>query len=353
MDRVLFIVVITAWLSGTASAQAEPPFTYERCVAVADQSLRIAKGDFLSPDEKAEAAKLANGIGRLWRITAPGGKVSHIWGTFHVRDPRLSQLPDQVPPIVKSARIVATEFKTFVADRAEREALLTNLALWDESIVAPGTHRSVSDRIRPWLVQRSIEIGVGRDFLHRLTPLGTLTFLLLEHPCDDFYQDIFPIQDNHIVGLAIAAGIDAIGLEPHDSLNWMNDRENREEAMLLFEEFAMSLDPVWFEKHDARSTAALLQGDVAGSMVIRRHYVDMVYGVEKSRRLFEIWDRRILANRNHVFVETAVPELSLGGVFIAVGAYHLPGDEGMIALLRAKGYRVQRVSVTGEWQDRR
>ncbi len=34
-------------------------------------------------------------------------------------------------------------------------------------------------------------------------------------------------------------------------------------------------------------------------------------------------------------------ELETGTVFAAVGALHLPGDNGMVALLRSEGYTVK------------
>jgi uncharacterized protein YbaP (TraB family) len=38
--------------------------------------------------------------------------------------------------------------------------------------------------------------------------------------------------------------------------------------------------------------------------------------------------------------ERALPFLEEGGAFIAVGALHLPGEAGLVELLRAKGYTV-------------
>ena len=54
-------------------------------------------------------------------------------------------------------------------------------------------------------------------------------------------------------------------------------------------------------------------------------------------------EKSLLATRNLGMRESAVPHLSEGGAFIAVGALHLPGRHGLVALLREAGYTVTPV----------
>jgi hypothetical protein len=51
----------------------------------------------------------------------------------------------------------------------------------------------------------------------------------------------------------------------------------------------------------------------------------------------------LLDQRNHQMVERMMPLLERGKAFVAVGAAHLPGDEGMLHLLEQRGYRITRV----------
>ncbi|MEX0954632.1 MAG: TraB/GumN family protein [Rhizobiaceae bacterium] len=49
----------------------------------------------------------------------------------------------------------------------------------------------------------------------------------------------------------------------------------------------------------------------------------------------------MVSARNHGMVEAALPMIEEGGAFIAVGALHLPGSDGLVALLAAEGLKVQ------------
>jgi uncharacterized protein YbaP (TraB family) len=41
--------------------------------------------------------------------------------------------------------------------------------------------------------------------------------------------------------------------------------------------------------------------------------------------------------------DRAIPLLSQGGAFIAVGAAHLPGKEGLLRLFEADGYNIEMI----------
>ena len=43
----------------------------------------------------------------------------------------------------------------------------------------------------------------------------------------------------------------------------------------------------------------------------------------------------------------ALRHLAKGRVFIAIGALHLPGEEGLVMLLSRAGYRATRIDLSG------
>ena len=60
-----------------------------------------------------------------------------------------------------------------------------------------------------------------------------------------------------------------------------------------------------------------------------------------DQRLANEFQQRLVVDRNHRMVERMSQYLQLGKAFIAVGALHLPGDEGLLNLLEQQGYRLR------------
>ena len=58
---------------------------------------------------------------------------------------------------------------------------------------------------------------------------------------------------------------------------------------------------------------------------------------------YEEWDRKMMSERNHVQLEGIIRSIKQQSTFVAVGTAHLFGDQGLIKLLRQKGYKVQPV----------
>lgn len=72
--------------------------------------------------------------------------------------------------------------------------------------------------------------------------------------------------------------------------------------------------------------------------------VERLVVTDTERRYPELYDV-LFRRRNAAWVATLAHEMDGAGVeFIAVGAGHLVGGEGLVAQLRARGYRVERVA---------
>ena len=91
-------------------------------------------------------------------------------------------------------------------------------------------------------------------------------------------------------------------------------------------------------------------GDVLETMIVlyRTERIGMFWPFFRAvlpsgadgRAGYAAFEETMVNARNRTMVRGAEPFLKNGGAFIAVGALHLPGPEGLVALLRAAGYEV-------------
>lgn len=68
-----------------------------------------------------------------------------------------------------------------------------------------------------------------------------------------------------------------------------------------------------------------------------------VRGLAATAADADLYERIMLIDRNIAWMPVLVPHLLNGKAVVNVGASHLPGKQGLIALLRAKGFTVQPI----------
>ena len=55
------------------------------------------------------------------------------------------------------------------------------------------------------------------------------------------------------------------------------------------------------------------------------------------------FENNLVVKRNHLMAERMQTRLKEGNAFIAVGALHLPGNEGILNLLSKQGYKLKAI----------
>ncbi|KMW60169.1 hypothetical protein AIOL_000322 [Candidatus Rhodobacter oscarellae] len=347
MFRIFLFALSLALLAQSASAQFWA--TAEAC-AVTEPKLEPA--DFLDPSFEtlqARGAAMSNGQGRLWRITAPDGATSHLWGTYHSSDRFILDLPDKLIELITNARVVAIEIDPIHKSRRgfehSREYSRNG---WMRAPVRGFTFPELHGEITEWIRSRTASLGWGRGAPDYLS-LGGLASLLFSDPCDDFAAGSLPIQDNYILMLGQIAGAQVVGLEaPGDFLRHLNKQQNEALAYDMIELHASYLDPKGFGTGRAAHFAAYLQGRIGLIMAWDEAHARGFFGDNRGAEIIAQFNGYVLAERNESFMRIAAPLVEQGGALIAVGAAHLPGDTGMVALLRKAGHIVERVPVPGE-----
>jgi hypothetical protein len=264
--------------------------------------------------------------GLLWRVSKAGVAPSYVFGTIHVADPRVLELPDPVSAALARAKRYYTE-----SFQGEREAIrFLEAGQFDdgrrlEPLIGAGAYAKVVEMLR--------ERQVPDEVIARLKPWAALANFTVT---PDDYEKL--TLDQKLVEVARERNLRVLSLEGAEEQISVFDRipldtqvELLKHALDHRDELAAMVEPTiraWMNRdlagiHIASTRAAERYPEVAG------HY----------RILFQ----RVVENRSIVMAHRLFMPLREGGAFVAVGANHLYGAGGMLALIEKQGYRVERV----------
>lgn len=224
----------------------------------------------------------------LWRITSPTGVTSHLFGTIHLRDSAVFHQRDTILAAVRSSAWYVSELHL---DSLMMPSVLTRL------MKRPAFLKIMTLQQKLWVSSRP----------------ATTTI------------------DQWLWTYAKQRSIPRGGLETID------------EQLSIFDQIPDSV--LTAALTDSELSAAALNLDVVVDAYVREDLeaiatlLDEASAADLSSTLIET----LAGDRNHTMVERLQTTLTTTPTFIAVGAAHLPGSDGMIALLRQRGFAVEPV----------
>jgi uncharacterized protein len=258
--------------------------------------------------------------GLLWRIESADGRISHLFGTIHIADPRVIELP---PGVVKTLRGSGSFGMEVLLDAAAMQQMSTAMF--------HGGGQSLEGDLDAELFDRTAKLlgryGVSGDAAQRLKPWAAyMTLSVPPGGAGGIPLDLF------LLSLARERGITAFGLESadeqvavFDTLTPSDQRELLVETVCHYDEFQAEIEEM-IAHYVARDLGAMMR------MALR-------YRSPLHDRLMQV----LLWRRNRLMVRRMLPRLEEGGAFIAIGALHLPGLGGVLDLLHERGYSVVSV----------
>lgn len=312
-----------------------PAAAFARC-AGADMNDALRAGDPAGyAAAESAAAGMANGEGALWRVTAPGAPPSHLFGTFHAIELAEAPRGDQTRALAQAARIVLVEL---TADELEemRRLLPTSTALFINEAPAP-----LSDWLPPSQLDRAeavlAEYGMTAAMAAMIQP-WFLQVIIATPPCQALaLQTGMVPMDTGLEAAAAAAG----GLE-----TWEEQIGAFRQGTL--EEQRMALRFAFASPHSAEDMQATQRALYEAERIAMIWELSLIIAKQELPEAIvkeladEAW-RVLIADRNLRMADASEAELRRGGVLMAVGALHLPGDDGLIEILRARGFTVERI----------
>lgn len=342
------MVRVWAVLAGLACATggaAQEWVTPESC-AVTKDGVATAMSK-LAPPPVAELA-IPNSVGRQWKVTTPDGKVSYLWGTFHSSNRLILDLPPELKSVLSISTVVLLEADPVVKSRAALEERQLQPGMWLAPSEPDYEKSFLEPQSRAWVEARLMAMGLPEGAMNRLTDAG-LGSLLLGDPCEDFVAGVLPVQDHRILLAAYEADIPVAGLSAADAfVNDLSQPEQAETARAIAQIYAAYLNPEGFSLARAASVGLYRAGRIGDMIAGDQSYLTGYFGSKQARALRTMADAYLIAERNKRFLRAMKSYLDQGGALVAVGAFHLPGKDGLIEALRVDGYRVERVPTAGE-----
>jgi uncharacterized protein YbaP (TraB family) len=303
----------------------------------------ICKGRDLSADPsikpryEAFADDLVNSEGLLWKIEKPGVAASYLYGTIHSTQPLALDLARKAAVFIDGAKSVVTELGGPFDAAAQinmSSAMLAAAVSPDADTFAGELDDVDAKRAETYLANK----GYAKELAHHLK-LWFLALATSLPSCEvEGESRGLPEVDDTIARIGQSKGVPVIALETvAEQVGAISATPARLAAQMLSATArAPELDD------DAYVTLLALYGDKHPTRALP--ILDAVPGVPESDRAAERdFTKLLLVSRNEVMASRAAPYLQAGGAFIAVGALHLSGKDGLIERFRRMGYSVTRL----------
>ena len=343
-DRLLMafctanLLLFAAFLFSLATAAQSLSHEQHACTGTDLLAAMAADAPDKLADIRRQGAATPNGQSLLWKVTVAGAPASaspsFLFGTMHSADPRVTDLPDPVEAAFENADTVMIESTqtldpeamqtamaelgamTLLADGQQLEESVEpdNLAALKQAVEARNMPWRVANRLQPWLVAATIA-----------SPLCEIHAKQAGEPVLDTLIGRRARKDGKtLIGLeTIKEQFTAIASVPHEfHVSALNE--------------TIRLGDV---ADDMLETTKLLylRGEMGTVLPMVRALAPETYRGRGNAEFREL----LLSRRNVTMVERAETHLRQGGAFMAVGALHLPGSDGIVELLRQRGFAVE------------
>lgn len=271
------------------------------------------------------SAQATDGVDRglLWQIEHDGiDGPSYLFGTIHSADARVNDLPAHVQSAFAEAE--RYRFEIDFSRMLNDESLMQMFYL---------DGRTLADQLPAELWQRTRDAaasaGIPRAQLNMMKPWAIATVLSMpqEDPTAMLDYRLFERARNSkhpVEGLETIA--EQIGIFDDLALDQQVDILRR--SVSLFTDGRIA--PMYEQMIDL-----YLEEDLAGLVAMADSHPTLTSPDDE-----EAFMRRLVDDRNRIMVTRMQSALRAGSAFIAVGALHLPGEQGIVRLLEQRGYRV-------------
>ncbi len=322
-------VTLTLLSFAQAGFAAAPP----TCRGV-DMLAEMKVKDLASYSQVMAAAKATPNSNKLfWKIETPSAAPSYLLGTVHLTDERVTTLKPSIKTALKSSKRIVLEVAD-LSEAAMNKTMFSALNL----LMFTGKKRldPLLSKDEFAIVKAAItKMGMPGDMAKRLKPWFATTVMALS-PCERARGAAgIKALDQQLAAEAKALGLKVLGVET------IKEQFQSMASIPMPDQLEMLKSTIKYYRRTQdllETMIGIYQRREMGAAWPLQLKLAQLAGADISR--FESFRQLLIVKRNTRMSSRVIEHLKKGGTFFAVGALHLPGKEGLVALLRQAGFKV-------------
>lgn len=270
----------------------------------------------------------------LWKISGNGlEKPSYLFGTHHIAPVSvIDSVPGMNDAIANSDKIYGEMIMSEATSPQAQQVMMGYAMAPQDSLLTTVLAPAQLDSLNTMLKRYMGPMGSANQFA-QLKPAMLSTLLALMQS-QTIFPNFNPQQqlDGEIQKRGAAIGKEIGGFET------IQDQCNALFGSSIIEQAESLMDMVRHDDQSAEMAKKLAQAYLSGDLNAMLALME-----DPANGTSEEWTERMINRRNANWMRVMAGLLPTASVLIAVGAGHLPGDEGLISLLRKNGYSVDPV----------
>ncbi len=267
----------------------------------------------------------------LWEITGKGmKKPSYLIGTMHVSSKLAFNLPDSFYMAIRSADVVALENnpETWQEEMNKYETNPVEYGMYNRNY---GSEENDGDYLTiATLKYFKYESKIERALFSNPPAINSLLYRTYGEESSDFEEDTY--LDMYIFQTGRKLGKKTCGVEQYG-----------ESMRLMMEAYK---DAAKDKNKKQRSYSDYSQEYSMDKLqeAYRKGDLDLLDSIHKFNSTSDAFDEKFLYKRNEIQANSMDSIMRSGStLFVGVGAAHLPGNRGVIEMLRKMGYKLRPV----------
>lgn len=279
----------------------------------------------LAPTHSGEQEEGARPL-LLWEVSKEDEEPDYLMGTCHLAVALSESLPESMWNLVNQADVVVMEVDQTQLRLPEVAQRLRLEGLSLDQLLPPGVWDQLAE---------AYELGPLADRMNQMHPFVVLSYVMKEMAMADGgpgTQGSKPME-LELLMRAAEQGLRLSYLETvHEQLDIFLGRP-MERWLEGLEQLVDPAEQGAAVEELATVLSVCRTGDLAVAQTILRN----------SEKEDAEWNERLLGDRNRAWIPKLEAYFGEGQAFVAVGAGHMMGSDGVVALLRARGYQVRQM----------